>query len=635
MVSKPVLKMKHTLYITFLLATTFTVAQNTASFFKEANDVFATYVIDNKVNYSAIKENPKELNEAIEAAKSVSVSTANPKTYQAFWINAYNLLTIKGIVDHYPVSSPMDISGFFDTINYEVGGKSVTLNQIENDLLRAKFPNEPRFHFVLVCAAQSCPPIVNYAYSPNYLDGQLEEQTTKALNDPVFMKVDGNKVQFSKIMDWYNEDFTRNGQTLVEFTNKYRRDKLPSDAKISFYQYNWSLNETKKKITNVSEEPDDKPSSREKGKEVAMKKKTTETAATVSTSSPKNDAVDSESATTPKEPKEVVVTGFPNPKEQTAQDSITYYYDNVGENADIELAKRGDGTKTDKVSYTGSTTQNQSNIQKYTPSKLIGKGQWDIKFFNNLYTQTKEADDHGDVFDVPRATFLTSTLEVYTGIGSNKRVNIGGIIRFRSNTIGGRGALDVFQFDGEDSTARSGLTAIAPSIKFTPLANVGNFSIQSALFIPLLDNETDNGVFLDQKGFQWQNRFFYDYVFPGEKFQLFTELNIEYNFGEEDEFDPQTNSTVEGSFANNSLNVFPGVFLSYFPTSDFTVLALVQHFQRFDISDSLDQDFTAVGTGLKYQLTEELNVETLYTNFVRGTNNGLGHTFNLGLRAIF
>lgn len=262
----------------------------------------------------------------------------------------------------------------------------------------------------------------------------------------------------------------------------------------------------------------------------------------------------------------------------------------------------------------------QSNIQQYTPSKLIGKGQWDLKWFNNLYTETE------DTFtgDIPRNTFFTSTLEVYTGVGQNKRWNVGAIFEFRSNVVGGRGALEVFQFDGEEGSARSGFTSIAPSVKFVPIASVSNFSIQSSFFIPLVDNEVENGVFLDQNGFIWQNRLFYDYTFPGNKWQIFSEINSELNFGDADK-----------SFANNSLRLTPGVFLSYFPSSKFTVLVLAQHSQLLDLGNDFSQDFTALGGGAKYQLTDALNVELLYTNFVRGSDTGLGETFNIGLRAIF
>lgn len=263
----------------------------------------------------------------------------------------------------------------------------------------------------------------------------------------------------------------------------------------------------------------------------------------------------------------------------------------------------------------------KSNIQQYTPSKLVGKGQWDLKWFNNLYTETRSTFEEGRI---PRATFFTSTIEVYTGVGENKRWNIGAIIEMRSNVINDRKALDVFKFDGDEGTARSGITSIAPSVKFVPFASESNFSIQSSFFIPLVDNETENGVFLDQKGYTWQNRFFYDYTFPSEKLQLFTELNSELHLGKAGE-----------SFANNSLTLAPGLFLSYFPSSKFTILGLIQHSQRLDLGNNFDQDYTAMGGGAKYQLTNALNVEALYTNFLRGSNSGLGQTFNIGLRAIF
>lgn len=271
-----------------------------------------------------------------------------------------------------------------------------------------------------------------------------------------------------------------------------------------------------------------------------------------------------------------------------------------------------------------------SVIQTLTPSKLIGKGQYDIKWFNNLYTETRSTFSSGRQ---ARQTFLTSTLEAYTGVGNNKRWNVGLILEVRSNVIADRNALDVLSFDGDFDTARSGLTAIAPSVKFVPFKTLSNFSIQSSLFIPLIGQETENGVFLSQDGYRWQNRLFYDYTFNGGKWQVFGEINSELSFGKEAVQDANFD-TIEGSFANNSLNLTPGIFLSYFPSSKFTVLGLVQHAQRIDLGNNFPQDFTAVGAGAKYQLTDELNIEGLYTNFVRGNNTGFGQTFNIGLRFV-
>ncbi|WP_232455969.1 hypothetical protein [Polaribacter sp. SA4-10] len=68
--------------------------------------------------------------------------------------------------------------------------------------------------------------------------------------------------------------------------------------------------------------------------------------------------------------------------------------------------------------------------------------------------------------------------------------------------------------------------------------------------------------------------------------------------------------------------------MSYFISDTVTILGFVQHYQRFG-------DFTSLGFGAKYQLNETLNLEVLYSKFVRGTDNGLGQSFNIGLRALF
>ncbi|MGG8496366.1 hypothetical protein ACQY1Q_08105 [Tenacibaculum sp. TC6] len=261
----------------------------------------------------------------------------------------------------------------------------------------------------------------------------------------------------------------------------------------------------------------------------------------------------------------------------------------------------------------------KSNIQTYTPSRLLNKGQWDIKFFNNLYTETK-GNFNGVTADKPRENYFTSTVEAFTGISENNRINVGAIIEFRSNTRGGRQALSVFSLKDTNSD-RKGITTIAPAIKFQPFKNVGNFSIQTALHIPLADEEVDaNGVYLDQTAWALQNRFFFDHTFSGGKWQIFTEINTEYNFGEEQ------------SFANNTFLMVPGAFLSYFPTDKSTVLVFAQHAERFG---EFTQNYTALGVGGKYQITKILNLEVLYSNFVRGTDTGLGQSFNLGLRALF
>jgi hypothetical protein len=274
-----------------------------------------------------------------------------------------------------------------------------------------------------------------------------------------------------------------------------------------------------------------------------------------------------------------------------------------------------------------------SNIQTYTPSKLLEKGKWDIKWFNNLYTQTKE-ESQGMIRDVSRSTFFTTSLEVFTGVSNNKKVNAGLILEYRANSFGGESATSVFSFKNETGKSRTGLSHIAPSVKIAPFSSLPRFSVQSSLFIPLFKEESNANGFLAQNSFIWQNRFFYDYTFEGNKFQLFSELGTRFFFGEKSR-NADGSANKNGGFANNSIELAPGVFLSYFPSSKFTVLGFVQHAQLIEIDNKFSQNYTALGAGSKYQLTNILNVEVLYSKFVRGNDTGLGQSFNLGLRAIF
>jgi len=213
----------------------------TTKFFDEADEFFSTYVANGKVDYKSINANPDLLNSALTSCKKTVVSTADSATYQAFWINAYNLAVIKGIVDNYPLNSPLDCKGFFDELTYDLGGTSITLNDIENKMLRAKI-GDARHHFVLVCGAKGCPPLLSRAYRPEDLESLLERQTIKALNDSSFIRVSENEVFISEIFKWYKEDFVKGGTTQIEYLNKYREVKVPLDSKLSYYSYDWQVN---------------------------------------------------------------------------------------------------------------------------------------------------------------------------------------------------------------------------------------------------------------------------------------------------------------------------------------------------------------------------------------------------------
>jgi len=282
----------------------------------------------------------------------------------------------------------------------------------------------------------------------------------------------------------------------------------------------------------------------------------------------------------------------------------------------------------------------RSNVQNFTPSKLLANGQWDVKLFNGLYTQTKQTDGGSAAQDILRQNFFTNTTEIYTGVSENSRVNIGLVFQLRANTYNGAKATSVFSFEDNLTDARSGLTTIAPSIRVQPFKNVGNFSFTSSLFLPVF-KDVVNAPYLDKRSVFWETKFFYDKTFGGNKWQLFTEADLGFNFGEKRQDANASTSNIGERFANNSLAIPLSVFLSYFPSSKSTVFINGQHnfFIGYDNpnagGENFSQNYTALGFGGKYQLTNALNIDLSYNKFVRGSNfQGLGQTFSLGLRAI-
>ena len=207
-----------TLSIVLVSITNALAQNNLEEFFSTADTFFSKYVKDGKVKYKAIQENPILLDNLMSAASTVFVNTDDEHIYKSFWINAYNLSVISGIVNNYPVSSPLSISGFFDKTKYLLAGEQVTLNDIENTKLREVF-SDPEIHFVLVCGALSCPPIIAEAYRSEKLEVQMKRQARLALNNTEFIQVNHTerKVLLSEIMKWYEKDFVQKDASIIDF----------------------------------------------------------------------------------------------------------------------------------------------------------------------------------------------------------------------------------------------------------------------------------------------------------------------------------------------------------------------------------------------------------------------------------
>lgn len=149
-------------------------------------------------------------------------------------------MTIDLILRYYPVKSIKDIKDPWQQRFWKLGEKWYNLEDIEHQILRKM--DEPRIHFAIVCASISCPKLLNEVYTSENLEQQLTNATRDFLSDTSRNFISKDKLELSKIFQWFTKDFKQNG-SLIDFLNLYSNIEISSKAKTNYKDYNWDLNE--------------------------------------------------------------------------------------------------------------------------------------------------------------------------------------------------------------------------------------------------------------------------------------------------------------------------------------------------------------------------------------------------------
>jgi hypothetical protein len=516
-------------------------------FISDTDALLKRYVKQGRVDYVGLKAS-NDLDPLIQKVATVDLSVLKGNDKKAFLINAYNLLVIKQVLENYPLKSVLDVNGFFDGKKQNVGGRKLTLNQLEKELLLKEF-NDARLHFVLVCGALGCPPIINFAYTPAKLEAQLSKQTKLALNDPAFLRVNGDKAELSKIFEWYASDFGGSKSAVLSFINKYRDEAVPTSAKVSYYTYDWTLNKASGRASAAQKE--------------------------------KMEAVGAME-------KEALADGTEARGDKDMEEKMNL--DQPGQQRAIPNSGGGG-----------------NNAARYVVSSTIPVGSAEIKIFNNLYSQEAAGE---------RSSFFTASVSALYGVIN--RLNVGIDLRYRRVRYDEVGAASNFAVLSDGGTfSRTVISGFGPKVRFAPFNNLPNFSIQSALWIPLANNlEGGQGSrFTDWNLPTWFTQVFNDFPI-GNYFSVFAEVD----FVLEDIGDLNRFSTpVTG-------------IMSYFPTPKATLYGLASYSpfwqEEYDF-------FYQLGAGAKYQFTPKFEVELLATAFDNSylqSVDGNAGTVNLGIR---
>ena len=212
----------------------------------------------NSVDYKAWKAGgSKALKAYVTSLEAVDVAALDRNEQFAYWANLYNAKTIDIVLDAYPVKSIKKISlggsllstftgGPWDAEVVTVAGESLTLNNIEHDIMRVIF-DDPRVHYAVNCASIGCPNLGTEAFTGEKLETQLDAGAKAYVNSQRGVSFNGDDVVASKIYKWFDEDFGGNEAGVIAHLRKYADGntaaKLAKADDIDDYVYDWDLND--------------------------------------------------------------------------------------------------------------------------------------------------------------------------------------------------------------------------------------------------------------------------------------------------------------------------------------------------------------------------------------------------------
>jgi hypothetical protein len=209
----------------------------------------------NRVAYRRVLPGDREaLSIYIAGLCGLPITAYRRDEQQAYWINLYNALTLRVVLEHYPVASILDISlggggrGPWSKKLVHVEGEEVSLDDIEHRILRP-FWRDPRLHYALNCAALGCPNLGARAFAPAIVEAALDEAASRYVNHPRGARVDNGRLYVSSIFVWYKTDFGGTDRGVIAHLQRYAAPPLApalaEQASIAGDSYDWSLNDAK------------------------------------------------------------------------------------------------------------------------------------------------------------------------------------------------------------------------------------------------------------------------------------------------------------------------------------------------------------------------------------------------------
>lgn len=210
-----------------------------------------------RVDYAGLKKDEKKLDAYLKKVAQVDLKTLGKDAKLALLINAYNAYTLQLIVEHYPkIKSIKDLKSPWKSKRYVVGGHKLSLDDIEHGLIRPIY-RDSRIHFAVNCASIGCPPLQSFVYRGAKIDSQLDTAARRTLQNKRYVRVEGDTLKITSLLNWYGDDFTDDdysphSKTVAAYVARFGTKKVRGFVKkhkgepsVGYLDYDWSLNDVK------------------------------------------------------------------------------------------------------------------------------------------------------------------------------------------------------------------------------------------------------------------------------------------------------------------------------------------------------------------------------------------------------
>lgn len=206
------------------------------------------YVEPGGVRYEAWADHADDraaLKQFLDTVAGVKVASLDTAEQTAFYINLYNAAMLQAVFDHWPINSVKEIGpkpfSIFKKDFIEQDGRRLSLDQVEKEILLKEY-FDPRIHFAVNCASESCPPLRAEPFVGARLDAQLDEQTWAFAASQRAARINSKEksVAYSELFKWYADDFPE--EHPGAYLNRFRARALPLDFAVEWIDYDWSLN---------------------------------------------------------------------------------------------------------------------------------------------------------------------------------------------------------------------------------------------------------------------------------------------------------------------------------------------------------------------------------------------------------